>query len=262
MVWRAEIAQPGMRIIPDVLRQGRAEARFADPGLAGNQHHLPLAGFRLPPTPKQQLEFCRPSRVTARENMDQPSLFRLPDCRLPPMPRTITGAPYYRRTSIFAHSGDVGDCRSVAIRPAHAGTSAMQVSKIRLGLGTAAATDCYCVNSDCVELVLLGDSDDYETGKEKIHEHVHVPLVDKSHDVLATKLKPLIGSERLWDRGTQEWPSACRKTRLCSKSRHSKSHHLRLEIVDVDRRAIARGHEGRWHRADVGGTLQTANKFD
>jgi len=34
-----------------------AEPRFADPGLARDQHDPPLAAFRLPPTALQQLQF-------------------------------------------------------------------------------------------------------------------------------------------------------------------------------------------------------------
>src|SRR5262245_4812481 len=56
MVGRTEIAQPRVRFALDALRQHHAEARFADARLPRNQHHPPLAGFRLLPAPQQQIE--------------------------------------------------------------------------------------------------------------------------------------------------------------------------------------------------------------
>jgi hypothetical protein len=52
IVLRAEISQSRMRLGLDALRQCRGQARFADPWLAGNQHHPPFAGLRLPPAPQ------------------------------------------------------------------------------------------------------------------------------------------------------------------------------------------------------------------
>jgi hypothetical protein len=57
VVRRAEIAQPGIRLGTDVLEKCRREPRLADAGLAGNQHHPPLAGLRLLPAADQQLDF-------------------------------------------------------------------------------------------------------------------------------------------------------------------------------------------------------------
>ena len=56
MVRPAEITQPDMRITLDALRQRRAEARFANPRLPRDQHHVPLAGFRLLPAAQQEVE--------------------------------------------------------------------------------------------------------------------------------------------------------------------------------------------------------------
>src|SRR5215469_16973960 len=56
MVWRAEISQLRVRLALNALRQRCGEARLADPRLARNQHHPPLAGFRLLPAPQQQVE--------------------------------------------------------------------------------------------------------------------------------------------------------------------------------------------------------------
>src|SRR6516225_5652726 len=39
-----------------MLRQCGGQARFADPRLAGDQHHPPLAGLRLLPAPRQEVE--------------------------------------------------------------------------------------------------------------------------------------------------------------------------------------------------------------
>jgi hypothetical protein len=56
IVRRAEIAQSGVRLGLDALRQCCGQARFADPGLAGDQHHPPFAELRLLPAPQQQVE--------------------------------------------------------------------------------------------------------------------------------------------------------------------------------------------------------------
>ena len=52
IVRRAEIAQSGVRLALDALRQRRGQARLADPRLAGDQHHPPFAGLRLLPAPQ------------------------------------------------------------------------------------------------------------------------------------------------------------------------------------------------------------------
>src|SRR5215472_3785124 len=56
MVQRAEIAQSGVRLGLDMLRQCRGQARLADPRLAGDQHHSPFAGLCLLPAPRQEVE--------------------------------------------------------------------------------------------------------------------------------------------------------------------------------------------------------------
>jgi hypothetical protein len=53
---RAEIAQSGVRLALDALRQRRGQARFADARLAGDQHHPPFAELRLLPAPQHQVE--------------------------------------------------------------------------------------------------------------------------------------------------------------------------------------------------------------
>ena len=53
---RAEIPQSRMRLSGNALHQRRGQPRFADPGLAGKQHHLALAAFRPAPPPQQQLD--------------------------------------------------------------------------------------------------------------------------------------------------------------------------------------------------------------
>ena len=57
---RAEIAQPGVRFAGEAFEQRRREPRFADAGLAGEQHHLAFAALRLRPAPQQQFEFFFP----------------------------------------------------------------------------------------------------------------------------------------------------------------------------------------------------------
>jgi predicted ATPase len=49
---RAEIPQPRMRLSGNALHQRRGQPRFADPGLAGEQHDLTLAAFRPGPPPQ------------------------------------------------------------------------------------------------------------------------------------------------------------------------------------------------------------------
>ena len=52
MMRRAEIAQSGVRLALDALRQCRGQARLADPRLAGDQHHTTFAELCLPPAPQ------------------------------------------------------------------------------------------------------------------------------------------------------------------------------------------------------------------
>ena len=57
VIGRALVAQQKMRLAGDRLDQRLADARLADPGLAGQQHRLTFAARRLPPALKQQAEF-------------------------------------------------------------------------------------------------------------------------------------------------------------------------------------------------------------
>ena len=57
---RAEIAQARVRLAGEAFQQRRREPRFADAGLAGEQHHLTFAGLCLRPAPQQQFEFFFP----------------------------------------------------------------------------------------------------------------------------------------------------------------------------------------------------------
>ena len=57
---RAEIAQARVRLASEAFQQRGREPRFADPGLAGEQHHLAFAGLRFRPAPQQQFEFFFP----------------------------------------------------------------------------------------------------------------------------------------------------------------------------------------------------------
>ena len=54
---RAEIAQPEVRLLGDVLLERPCEARLSDPGFAADQHDATFAGLRLLPTAQQQLYF-------------------------------------------------------------------------------------------------------------------------------------------------------------------------------------------------------------
>src|SRR5712692_3318797 len=56
MMRRAEIANAGMRVGLDVLRERDGQPRLADPRLAGDQHDARLASLRLIPAPQQQIE--------------------------------------------------------------------------------------------------------------------------------------------------------------------------------------------------------------
>jgi hypothetical protein len=55
IVRRAKIAQAGMRLALDMLRQRGGQARLADARLPGDQHHPPCAELRLLPAPQQGL---------------------------------------------------------------------------------------------------------------------------------------------------------------------------------------------------------------
>src|SRR6185437_3184188 len=57
MVWRAEIAQPGMWLAFEVGGKCRRQPRLADTRLAGDQHHPSFAAYCLLPSPAQQLDF-------------------------------------------------------------------------------------------------------------------------------------------------------------------------------------------------------------
>jgi hypothetical protein len=49
-----------MRFAGEALQKRRREPRFADAGLAGQQHDLALTGLCLGPAPQQQFEFLFP----------------------------------------------------------------------------------------------------------------------------------------------------------------------------------------------------------
>ena len=57
---RAEIAQPRVRFAGEAFEQRRRQPRFADAGLAGQQHDLAFAALGFGPAPQQQLEFFFP----------------------------------------------------------------------------------------------------------------------------------------------------------------------------------------------------------
>src|SRR6516164_11078953 len=54
MIGRTEMAQSKMRFLPYVLEKFRRQARLANPGLAANQHRMPLAVPCSRPAPPQQ----------------------------------------------------------------------------------------------------------------------------------------------------------------------------------------------------------------
>ena len=56
----AEIAQAHVRLGGDAFQQRRREPRFADTGLAGEQHHLAFTRLCPRPAPQQQLGFFFP----------------------------------------------------------------------------------------------------------------------------------------------------------------------------------------------------------
>ena len=57
---RAEIAQARVRLGGEAFQQRGREPRFADTGLAGEEHHLAFAGLCPRPAPQQQFEFFFP----------------------------------------------------------------------------------------------------------------------------------------------------------------------------------------------------------
>src|SRR5580658_10072866 len=70
MLWRAEIAQPGVRLAREAFQESGGQARLADSGLAREQHHLALARLRLGPAMTQEIALFlapdqrrRPARV-------------------------------------------------------------------------------------------------------------------------------------------------------------------------------------------------------
>ena len=58
---RAEIAQARVRLGSEAFQQRSREPRFANTGLAGEEHHLAFAGLCLRPAPKQKFEFFFPT---------------------------------------------------------------------------------------------------------------------------------------------------------------------------------------------------------
>ena len=73
VVGRALVAQQEVRLAGDGLDQGLGDPRLADPGLAGEQDHLPFTGLGLPPALDQQGEL-----VIAAD--DRRHAVRLPGC--------------------------------------------------------------------------------------------------------------------------------------------------------------------------------------
>src|SRR5215472_11169889 len=69
-----------MRLGLDALRQRGGQARFADPGLAGDQYHPPFAELCLLPAPRQEVELLvaadqrRGPRAQCLEAADDPAL--------------------------------------------------------------------------------------------------------------------------------------------------------------------------------------------
>ena len=61
MLRRAEIAQARVWLASEAFQQRRRKPRFADAGLAGEQHHLAFAVLCLRPAPQQQFEFFFPT---------------------------------------------------------------------------------------------------------------------------------------------------------------------------------------------------------
>ena len=57
VLWRTKIAQSCVRLTGETLQKRRGETRFADAGLAGEQHHLAFASLRPGPAPQQQFNF-------------------------------------------------------------------------------------------------------------------------------------------------------------------------------------------------------------
>src|SRR6516225_5410638 len=56
VVRRTEIAQSRVRFARDPIGKGHQQTRFADPGLARDQHYLSFAGLRLMPAQHQQVK--------------------------------------------------------------------------------------------------------------------------------------------------------------------------------------------------------------
>ena len=61
MMRRTEIAQPGVRLADEPLHEGLSDARFSDPGLAADQHDLPVATVGLRPAAQQQVDLLVPA---------------------------------------------------------------------------------------------------------------------------------------------------------------------------------------------------------
>ena len=60
MLRRAEISQARVWLGSEAFQQRRRKSRFADAGLAGEQHYLAFAGLCLRPASQQQFEFFFP----------------------------------------------------------------------------------------------------------------------------------------------------------------------------------------------------------
>ena len=58
---RTEVAQARVRFASEAFQQRCSKPRFADTGLARQQHHLAFAGLCLRPAPQQQFEFFFPT---------------------------------------------------------------------------------------------------------------------------------------------------------------------------------------------------------
>ncbi|HKN29675.1 MAG TPA: hypothetical protein VJY34_18025 [Roseiarcus sp.] len=76
---RAEVAHPHMRLARQPLEERRRQPRLADAGLAGDEHDLPFARFRLVPTPEQQFGLflaAHERHEAARVQRLEPALLR------------------------------------------------------------------------------------------------------------------------------------------------------------------------------------------
>ena len=116
-----------MRLGVEALRQCRAQARLADAGLAGDQHHLAVAGLGALPAPQQKFDLLvaadQPAQRRAAQRLE-PALHRARTQHLPSRHR--------RGDALDLDGAEIAVLEEIADQPARARGDD---DRVRLGQG-------------------------------------------------------------------------------------------------------------------------------